>query len=112
MKQVLMSKLLRRVLILALLLTTLVFAAAGDSTVRPVYAAPCCQECDAQLSECLSSCSTSPCRLACFEENNDCSSHCIMCGSPPGGAACVTSADCPWSATYGEGTCVNNNCVY
>jgi hypothetical protein len=111
MKQILTSKLFRKVLTLAFLLISLGFVISSNKTVQPVYAAPCCEECDAQLSYCLEECTTSACRRACFEDNNNCSSHCVMCGGG-GGGGCLTSSDCPYIQGYGFGYCVGGNCVY
>jgi hypothetical protein len=110
MKQFVSSKLLRKVLTLAFLIAALVFIVSGDKIPQPVYAAPCCEECDgAELDACMAECTTSACRRNCI--NNSCEANCVSCGGG-GGGGCLTNADCPYLPGYGFANCVGGNCVY
>jgi hypothetical protein len=112
MKQVFRSKLLKRVLILAFLITSLVFVASSDRTAQTVYAAPCCDTCDAEFDQCRAEATSQEDRMFCIEQNNDCLSWCDMCTGGGGGAGCQTSNECPYRPGYGWGYCVGGNCVY
>lgn len=94
MKQVLTSKLLRKVLILAFLITSLLFVASSERTAKLVYAAPCCEQCDPdELNACLAGCTTFACRRNCI--NNSCEANCVTCGGGGGGGGEACPGGCP-----------------
>lgn len=80
MKQIFIPKILRKFFILGVMLAGLAFIGASD--MRSAGAsAPCCEDCDIYLSECLDGCGGNPtCQQACFQQSNNCYRHCVFCG--------------------------------
>ena len=92
------NSLFRRLLVLGFLLGALVlFSNIVDQTAT-VRAAPCCEDCEEGLYQCLDTCGALPseeqsgCYAQCFQANNNCISPCITCGAPIGSAT-----ECDWS---------------
>lgn len=56
MKQILRSKILRKVLTLVFLFAGLVFVASTDSGIQAVKASECCTDCALQRAECYEGC--------------------------------------------------------
>jgi hypothetical protein len=79
MKHLLNRTILRKLFILGVMLTGLAFV--STSNLRSAGAsAPCCEECESQLNDCLSGCGgSSSCQTACFQQNNSCIRHCVFC---------------------------------
>jgi len=80
MKQIFIPKILRKFLILGVMIAGLAFIGLGDMTSAGA-SAPCCEDCDIYLSECLAGCGGNPtCQQACFQDSNNCYRHCVFCG--------------------------------
>lgn len=115
------KKLIARLFMLTILLSCLGFVALTPNT-KIALAAPCCSSCPIPPGQveptpqeyCTSQCgaSSGSCYNSCISGVYNCWQRCVSCGGGPGGAACFNDFDCPYSAVYGAGSCVNDTCVY
>ena len=127
------SKLARRCLVLAAMILGLACVALSDRYAQPVTAAPCCENCrgggDAALGglgclgvslslECQAHCALAgsdpaqlaacnACQSACYQDVQQCYSHCVFCYSNSGpGGDCNSTGDCPVNYFCGaDNTC-------
>jgi hypothetical protein len=77
MKQILNLTVLRKFFILGVMLAGLAFV--STSNLRAT--APCCEDCEAYLSDCLAGCNgNQACETACYQQSNGCFRHCVFCG--------------------------------
>lgn len=67
-----LQRLIRRLLVLAVLVGCLAVVASTNLSSQTAYARGCCSECEAGLDNCLSQCSDSACQSACFADYNRC----------------------------------------
>jgi hypothetical protein len=93
MKQILASKFLRKILMLAFMLGSLIFITSSDSVPQPVLANACCRDCDFYWYQCMEEGHQGyPTAWECYEGvgldfcYNNCDPYCSGCNS---------SGDCP-----------------
>jgi len=80
MKQIFIPKILRKFFILGVMIAGLAFIGLGDMTSTRA-SAPCCEECEIYLNDCLDGCGgNQACQTACFQQNLSCIRHCVFCG--------------------------------
>ncbi len=73
------GRLLKKILVLTILLTSLAVAHTENGVRRVAAQTTCCQVCNDYVNQCINSCSTPQCYYACLGRYNICRSQC----SPP-----------------------------
>lgn len=106
MKQIVRSKIFRKMLILSILVNGLVFVTLSNQFTQPVMARPCCQSCEPEYNECMFQASGNPPHeQQCASDRNYCQRWCITCSY--GGGYCDGNYDCgPLEQCSGGGVCV------
>lgn len=95
MKKIVMSKILRKFVILAFLTMGIIFVSSDSLFVQPVVeGAQCCELCLPDYNTCMSACgSNTICQQNCSNRLYNCNRHCNPCDEG-GGPACLNSLDC------------------
>ncbi len=107
MQKIIMSKVLRKFLILAFMLVGLIFVISNDNVTQPVQAEACCYECEAYEQDCIQNYAVYgyPSVMACNNAMGitSCYMHCSYDACSPG--ACFSNANCPYGYWCAQGTC-------
>ncbi|HEX8737411.1 MAG TPA: hypothetical protein VF721_18905 [Pyrinomonadaceae bacterium] len=109
------TKIIRRLLVLAMLLTCLGWFSIADTGNQIAYAAPCCQSCPGGGDPtnvgyyCQNQCGerSGTCYNNCVAQGNNCYGTCVLCGD--GSPWCSTNEFCQY---WGYSACSGGYCVY
>ena len=98
MKTIVVSKIVRKVLILTFLVIGLVFIASSNKTAQPVQAAYCCETCDGRRAECYAQGGS---YTYCNNRWTSCVGQCTYCGL----SDCTNESGCPIGYVCDYGYC-------
>ncbi|HEX8565479.1 MAG TPA: hypothetical protein VF648_07385 [Pyrinomonadaceae bacterium] len=111
MKSIVMLKVLRKLLILGVLITSLLFIATSNKIEEPAAAAQCCSTCERQASICYAR----PDPSTCLPGVNYCFNHCIDCENdlPPGCDSSSGGSGNSFCQSWGYSSCSSSGyCTY
>lgn len=111
MKQIITPKIFRKLLILSFLIIGLFFVGSSNRQSQTAYAAPCCNECEANEAICFSPGHggySSYWECAEAYDIFDCYSNCVQCGG--GGNCGLPCSGSFCESGWGCGFCIQGTC--